>query len=96
MFTKRVWITLGVAEYKTVGSGLILRLRLEALINEYYEPVSIKKNVVIKIVGEFAILSSSRRRKKCEFAQKYGVCCRMSDNSAEKLMLQILLPAYCV
>ena len=87
-----------MAEYKTVGSGLVLHLRLEALINEYYEPVSIKKNVVIKIVGDqqFAILSSSRHRKKCEFTQNYGGCYRMSDNSAEKLMLQILLPASCV
>ena len=32
---------------KTVGSGLVLRSRLEAPINEYDEPVSIKKEMLL-------------------------------------------------
>ena len=56
-----------MVEYKTVGSGLILRSRLEVLINEYDEPVLIKKrNIVNKIVGDqqFAISNSSRHMKR--------------------------------
>ena len=47
-----------------------LRSRLEALINEYDESVSIKKrNIVKKITGDqqFAILSCSLRRKRTQF-----------------------------
>ena len=62
-------MVLDVAEYKTVGSGLVLRSRLEALINEYDEPVSIKKMLLIKSYQQFAILISSRH-KRCEFKHK--------------------------
>ena len=59
-----------MAEYKTVGSGPILHSRLEALINEYDEPVSIKKEILLtnEIIGDqqFAILSSLQHRKRMQ------------------------------